>query len=88
VRVGIIDGRVGVWWQDHNDAVDVVGHDNPGVQPNLGADFGGPSPFRRRHPPVHTEAHLSIDHLTEEATVTVCAGRDEIHAFSGVVVFL
>ncbi len=79
-------GRGGLRRHDHDDAVHVTGHDNPLVQPNLGADLDGPSPCLRRDPPGRIQTHLPADNPTEQTGSIVGAKRDEIDACPRVIV--
>lgn len=65
----------------------VVRHDDEGIERDFRSDFGSSFPFDRNDPSSFIEAHLGVDHLAEKAPAIVGADRHEVAAGLGIVVF-
>jgi len=84
----IICASVVVFVGDDNDAVQVIGHDNPGVQTNIRVLIGQPIPRVGDDLPEFIQTHFAVDDFTEQRSAILSARGDEIGASLTIVVSL
>ena len=72
--------------RDHNQTVHVVGHDDEGIQQNVGKMARQTLPLLVDDSAILVQVHLPLYNFSEQATTIVRANRDEIGARLPVIV--